>query len=311
MVTFGRRAVGAVLVGALALSGAVALLRGPATAADAAAAAVVPAPSVDLRIERVSPKPETYGVGIVVRISFDRAVPKAARMAVTDRITVTSSVPIGEAGWAWTDRRTAVFRPREFWPAHATVTVRAQPTGEVIGQKSGRDLRWFGEADGTFDTGPARVLTIDARTDQATVVRDGELVRTIPVSLGMPGWETRSGIKVLMEKYRVKRMTSQSIGAEDPYILDAPHAIRLTATGEFIHAAPWATARLGVRNGSHGCTNVSDADARWLYKHHLYGDPVITTGTSRHMEADNGAGGVWNVPWSTWLTGDVPTAQAR
>ncbi|MGB7981500.1 MAG: L,D-transpeptidase [Candidatus Nanopelagicales bacterium] len=306
MVLDRRRAVGAVLAVTLALGGGAALVRGPATAADnGAPGSVAPARSVDLRIERVSPKPETYGVGIVVRIILDRNVPTSARTAVTDRITVSSTVPIGEAGWAWTDRRTAVFRPRGFWPAHAEVTVRAQPTGEVIGQKSGRDLRWAGAADSSFRIGPSRVMTIDARTDQATVVRDGALVRTIPVSLGMPGWETRSGTKVLMEKYRVKRMTSQSIGAEDPYILDAPNAIRLTATGEFIHAAAWATSRLGVRNGSHGCTNVSQADARWLYKHHLYGDPVITTGTSRPMEVDNGAGGVWNVPWETWLTGYV------
>ncbi len=281
-------------------------MRGPATAADGGnPAAVAPVPGIDLRIERVSPKPETYGVGIVVRIILDRNVPKAARTAVTDRITVSSSVPLGEAGWAWTDRRTAVYRPKEFWPAHATVSIHADPTGEVIGQKSGRDLRWAGEADSTFTIGPSRVMTIDARTDQAIVVRDGKLVRTIAVSLGMPGWETRSGIKVLMEKYKVKRMTSESIGAEDPYVLDAPYAIRLTRSGEFIHAAPWATARLGVRNGSHGCTNVSDDDAVWLYKHHLYGDPVITTGTKRRMETDNGAGGVWNVPWETWLTGGV------
>ncbi len=288
---------GAVIAAVLVLGSGMVVFRGPATAADSVAAGeVAPAAGTDLRIERVSPRPETYGVGIVVRIFFDHDVPESARTAVTDRITVTSSAPIGESGWAWSDPRTAVFRPKDFWPAHSTVTIGAHPTGEVLGQVSGEDLRWSGQADGAFSIGASQVITVDAHTDQATVVRDGQTVRTMPISLGMPGWETRSGIKVLMEKYQVKRMTSASIGAEDPYILDAPHAIRLTDSGEFIHAAPWATARLGRRNGSHGCTNVSDADATWLYDHHLYGDPVITTGTSRPMEPDNGAGGVWNVP---------------
>lgn len=296
--------IGAVLAASLVLAVGVVVFRGPATAADTGTVvAGTPAASTDLRIERVSPRPETYGVGIVVRIFFDHDVPKAARAAVTDRITVTSSVPIGAAGWAWTDPRTAVFRPREFWPAHSTVTINAHPTGEVLGTVSGEDLRWAGKADGQFSIGASQIITVDAQTDQATVVRDGQTVRSMPISLGMPGWETRSGIKVLMEKYEVKTMTSESIGAEDPYVLDAPHAIRLTDSGEFIHAAPWATARLGRSNGSHGCTNVSEADARWLYWHHLYGDPVITTGTTRPMEPHNGAGGAWNVPWDTWLTG--------
>lgn len=292
--------IGAVITATLLLCAGVVVFRGPATAADTDTGA---APSSYLRIERVSPRPETYGVGIVVRVMFTRNVPESARTAVTDRISVTSSVPIGEAGWAWTDARTAVFRPRDFWPAHSTVRVSALPTDEILGRTRARDLRWAGWVDTSFSTGASQVITIDAHTDQATVVRDGQPLRTIPVSLGKPGWETRSGIKVLMEKYRVKTMTSESIGADDPYIIEAPYAIRLTNTGEFIHSAPWATARLGRSNGSHGCTNVSDADARWLYRHHLYGDPVITTGTIRAMEPGNGAGGVWNVPWETWLTG--------
>jgi lipoprotein-anchoring transpeptidase ErfK/SrfK len=216
---------------------------------------------------------------------------------------VTSSEPIGPAAWAWSDPRTAIFRPKEFWPGHATVTVSAAPTYAVLGRADDRDIRWAGGASSTFSTGPARVITVDAQTDQATVVADGVTVRTMPVSLGMDGWETRSGTKVLMEKYEVKHMTSESIGAEDEYELDVPYAIRLTNSGEFIHAAPWATDRLGRWNGSHGCTNVSMADAKWLYHNHLYGDPVITTGTSRSMDPSNGAGGVWNVPWKTWKAG--------
>lgn len=306
----GKRSIAVGLVIATTLSvGACA----PAPSGDLVPAAqpvpaVEPTPATVLGIERVSPSPETYGIGIVVRITFDHDVPVAARDAVTAKIQVTSSKPLGTAAWAWSDARTAVYRPKEFWPGHASVTISASPTYDVVGHEDGRDLRWGGSASQAFRTGAAQIITVNGQTDQATVVRDGTTIRSMPVSLGMPGWETRSGIKVLMEKYEVKHMTSDSIGAEDEYALDVPYAIRLTNSGEFIHAAPWAEGRLGRYNGSHGCTNLSMADAAWLYDNHLYGDPVVTVGTSRAMESGNGAGGVWNVPWRTWRAGRASTA---
>jgi len=298
-----------VAAAALGIAAVMALGSCGAPAREAASARVEPValssptPATILRFERVSPRPETYGVGIVVRVTFDQDVPKNLRSSVTSLIDVTSTKPIGKAAWAWSDARTAIYRPKEFWPGHATVTISAAPTYEVIGHVDGADLRWGGSVSSSFRTGPAQVITVNGQTHQATVVRDGAPIRTMPVSLGMPDWETRSGVKVLMEKYEVRQMTSESIGAEEEYELDVPYAIRLTNSGEFIHAAPWATGRLGRTNGSHGCTNLSMADAEWLYHNHLYGDPVVTSGTPRYMDYANGAGGVWNVPWEAWKAG--------
>ena len=258
-----------------------------------------------LGVEHVSPSPYTYGVGIVVKVTFDKDVPKSARDAVTSKIHVSSTKDIGPAGWAWSGSRTAIYRPKEFWPAHTTVTIKSAPTHDVIGRDGKKDLRWGGSINREFKTGYSQVVKVNDPTHQASVVRDGKTIRTMPTSLGMPGWETRSGVKVLMEKYEVKRMTSGSIGAEEDYELDVPYAIRLTNSGEFIHAAPWATGRLGRYDGSHGCTNLSMADAKWLYDNHQYGDPVVTTGTNRQMTADNGGGGPWNVSWTKWKTGSI------
>lgn len=80
-------------------------------------------------------------------------------------------------------------------------------------------------------------------------------------------------------------------------------AIRLTDSGESTDAAPWATGRLGRSKGSHGCINVSDADAGMVVPAPPVRRPLITRVTTRAMEPDNGAGGVWNIPWDTWLTG--------
>ena len=91
-----------------------------------------------------------------------------------------------------------------------------------------------------------------------------------------------------------------SIGGSEAYDLDVPYAMRLTATGEFVHGAPWSEWAQGSQNVSHGCTNVSLDNAIWLFENTLIGDPVITVGTGRPTEEWNGLGGIWNFDWSEW-----------
>ena len=83
-------------------------------------------------------------------------------------------------------------------------------------------------------------------------------------------------------------MTNQMIGAREEYDLRVKYAMRITSSGEFLHAAPWNAAYFGRRNASHGCVGMSTGDAAWLFNRTLIGDPVVTTGTSRRMEHGNG-----------------------
>jgi lipoprotein-anchoring transpeptidase ErfK/SrfK len=306
----------AIGVAALGMTG-IALIAGPVTAqhpnapgqraaAAQPAVATPPARSVeDLGVERMTPEAGTFGTGITVRVHFTDPVPAAARDAVTDEIDVAASQDIGPAGWAWLDDDTAVYRPKEFWPAGTHVHVTTDPALTPIPTDGPADLLWVGDLDRSFRIGRSQVIQVDADTHRAAVTRGDEVVRTMPVSLGKEGWATRSGVKTLMEAYEVKEMTGASIDAEEDYTLQVPYAIRLTDSGEFIHGAPWAEANLGRVNGSHGCTSLSVKDAQWLYEHHLVGDPVITTGTGRGIDATNGTGAVWNVQWSTWLAGSM------
>ena len=76
---------------------------------------------------------------------------------------------------------------------------------------------------------------------------------------------------------------------------DVPYAMRITWSGEYVHGAPWSEWAQGKQDVSHGCTNVSLANGKWLFENSLVGDPVETTGTGRPMEPGNGWGGGWNV----------------
>ena len=61
--------------------------------------------------------------------------------------------------------------------------------------------------------------------------------------------------------------------------------MRVTYSGEFIHAAPWSVGSQGYANVSHGCTGMSTANADWLYHMTVRGDVVEYVGTDRAHRA--------------------------
>ena len=114
------------------------------------------------------------------------------------------------------------------------------------------------------------VSKVNAQTHQMRTFVDGKLAKTTPITTGKAGFTTRSGTKVIIEKFRSKRMNSETVGiardAPEGYdINDVEYAMRLTYSGEFLHAAPWSVASQGHENVSHGCTGMSTANAKWIY----------------------------------------------
>ena len=61
--------------------------------------------------------------------------------------------------------------------------------------------------------------------------------------------------------------------------------MRVTYSGEFIHAAPWSVGSQGCANVSHGCTGMSTDNADWLYHMSVRGDVVEYVGTDRSHRA--------------------------
>ncbi|GAA1427570.1 Ig-like domain-containing protein [Microlunatus lacustris] len=244
------------------------------------------------------PLPDSkVGVGMPVVLTLD--VPVTDRKEFEKNLHVTAE-PAQKGSWSWLSSTQVRYRPAEYWEPGTKVTVDA----DLNGVDAGQGIYGQTSASTSFTVGRSMVTKVDLAKDVAKVYRDGKLARTILVSGGKPGWETRSGTKLIMAKEFNKTMTNEMIGAEEDYSLVARYALRITNSGEFLHSAPWNAGSFGRRNASHGCVGMSVSDSQWLYENSLIGDPVVTTGTDRALEQGNGYAD-WDISYATFAKGSA------
>lgn len=245
---------------------------------------------------------ETVGVGMPVVVTFD--LPVSDRAAFERQMTVTSS-PRQAGSWHWLSDLEAHWRPRSYWQpgtdVHVELDINSVAAGEGLYGQESRSI--------DFRVGDSVVSKVDVDAHVMRTFINGKLARTIPVSAGKPGWETRSGTKVIIEKFRRKRMDASTIGVseDDPEYYDlanVQYALRVTYSGEFLHAAPWSAGSQGSANVSHGCVGMSVADAAWLYDLTHRGDVVEVTGSDRQMSLTNGYGD-WNASFADYRAGSA------
>lgn len=253
--------------------------------------------------EKAKKSLQKFGVGVIPKVTFSKEVPVANRKALTDRIQVTAAPTPVNGSWRWIDSTTAAFRPStKFWPGHSTVTMTANLANARIAGGKGKEDSWgTGTVTGGFKTARALVVYLNGSSDSGYTTIDGKKVKRYGISLGQPGFTTRSGIKTITDIIRVQRMTNEGVTTSEVYDLQVPFAMRLTDTGEFLHGAPW-NGNIGYANTSHGCSNLTYDVAQWHFNRVMYGDPVITTGTGRKMELWNGPGALWNIPYKKWAS---------
>ncbi len=246
---------------------------------------------------------QTVGVGMPVIVRFD--VPVSDQASIEKHLEVTSK-PAQAGSFHWISNTEVHWRPRTYWQPGTDVTVKA----DIGGVSAGNGI--YGQKDRVlnFHVGDSMVSKVDMNSHQMRVFRNGKQIRTIPITTGeQPKFTTRSGTKVIVEKFRHKRMNSETIGIDpasaDGYDLDdVEYAMRVTYTGEFIHAAPWSVGQQGNSNVSHGCTGMSTANAGWLYDNSLVGDVVQYTGTDRGTDLTNGFGD-WNESFADYKAGSA------
>jgi lipoprotein-anchoring transpeptidase ErfK/SrfK len=235
----------------------------------------------------------TYGVAMPVAVDFESDVPVSARAAVERRLLVHSDPPQPGA-WHWFGGRQVLYRPPQYWQPGTKLTVRSALGGQPIGGR-------FGDMDrsATVTIGRDLRIDVDNATKQMTVTRDGQVIKTLPVSLGKPSTQSSSGTMVIMDKQEKTVFDTTREDGPNGYRIDIAYAQRLTWGGQFIHAAPWSVRDQGVRNVSHGCVNVSTSFAVWLFQQTLIGDPVTVRGTGRALDPGDGWT-AWNMPWSEY-----------
>jgi lipoprotein-anchoring transpeptidase ErfK/SrfK len=238
-----------------------------------------------------------FGVGMPLTVNFDEAVKD--RAAVEEAMIVRTPTPV-EGAWYWTGPTQAIYRPKNYWPGNIDIEldldlrgVEASPG--LWGESNSRTL---------YRTTDSVVMEADAQTLMMKVFINGKKERTIPVTMGMDGYETLSGTKLIMTKERTRIMDNATAGVseDDPdhYRVKVDYAMRLTWHGEFLHASPWAAGAWGNRRISHGCTSMSLDNAGWLFSVTNIGDPIEITGTPLKQNPGNGIT-VWNISWDDWL----------
>ncbi|MGI9125034.1 MAG: L,D-transpeptidase [Mycobacterium sp.] len=201
-------------------------------------------------------------VGVAKPIIIDFQRPIANRPLAEQAIHISSNPPVPGA-YYWTTDTQVRWRPYNFWPAGTVVNIDAS------GAKS------------SFRVGDSLIATINDATHQMTVTRNGKVENTFPVSMGMPDGkhETKNGTYYVLEKFPQIVMDSSTYGvpvnSADGYKLNVQWAVRIDNSGGFVHSAPWSVGDQGKRNVSHGCINLSPANAKWFYDNFGSGDPII------------------------------------
>ncbi|KQH75125.1 hypothetical protein AO501_07385 [Mycobacterium gordonae] len=276
---------------------------------------VVPSGQTAVRLTTTANTPlrdeGTYGVGTVVVARFDQAIPD--RAAAERSLRISTNPPV-DGAWNWVDNQTAHWRPQRYYPPGTSVTA----TADLYGKALGEGLYGQDDVQVSFRIGEAHIAIADNATKQVTVYDNGNLVRTMPTSMGMGGSQTiggrtfsfwtQPGIYTVMDKANPVIMDSSTYGlpinSRLGYRETISYATRISPDGIYLHQLDDTVWAQGNTNVSHGCLNLNAANARWFFSFSQPGDVVEVRNTGGAPLAI-GQNGDWSVPWDLWLAGSA------
>jgi lipoprotein-anchoring transpeptidase ErfK/SrfK len=249
------------------------------------------------------PAPDSdVGVGQPIVVRFDAAV--TDRAAAEKALAVTANPP-QPGSWFWMSNTEVHYRPQSYWQPGSTVTLNARLYGVDLGDGL------YGQADRTetFRVHDAWIAKADGATKTMQIFDNGQLVKTMPISLGSPGFPTHNGPHVISDRQPSIIMDSCTYGVckgqrgyyRERVDLDE----RISSDGEFVHSAPWSVGQQGDSNVSHGCVNLSPANAQWFYDHFGLGDVVEITNSGGHPLPVWDTYGDWTLAWPQWQAGSA------
>ena len=245
---------------------------------------------------------EVVGVGQPIAVRFDEDIPN--RLAAQNAISVVTTPPV-DGAFYWLSSSEVRWRPAEYWKPGTTVEVSVKTYGVDLGNGL------FGQDDVStrFTIGDQIIATADDTTKTLSVRRNGELVKTMPMSMGKDSTPTDNGAYIIGDRYPNLIMDSSTYGvpvnSPDGYRLDVDWATQMSYSGIYVHSAPWSVNSQGRANVSHGCLNVSPANAVWFYENTKRGDIVEVVNTVGPTLSGTDGLGDWNIPWEQWRAGNV------
>jgi lipoprotein-anchoring transpeptidase ErfK/SrfK len=216
----------------------------------------------------------TVGVAQPIIINFQRPIADAG---MAEQAVHISSEPPVSGRFYWLTPTQLRWRPNNFWPAHTNVHIDAAGTMS------------------DFHIGDTLVATADDATHQMTVTRNGAVVKTIPMSMGMAagGHQTPNGTYYVLDKKATVVMDSSTYGvpvnSTYGYKVTVEDAVRFDNSGDYVHSAPWSVDDQGKRNVSHGCINISPSNAKWFYDNFGTGDPIVVKNSTGSYSKTDGS----------------------
>jgi len=245
---------------------------------------------------------EVVGIGQPVAVRFDENIPN--RLAAQRAITVTTNPPV-EGAFYWLSNREVRWRPAQYWKPGTTVDVAVNTYGVDLGDGL------FGQENVTthFTIGDEVIATVDDSTKTMTVRQNGEVVKTMPVSMGKNSTPTNNGTFIVGDRFGHLVMDSSTYGvpsnSPNGYRTEVDYATQISYSGIYVHAAPWSVGSQGYSNVSHGCLNVNTSNAQWFYNNTKRGDIVEISNTVGSILPGEDGLGDWNIPWEQWRAGNA------
>jgi lipoprotein-anchoring transpeptidase ErfK/SrfK len=253
----------------------------------------------------------TVGVGSPIIASFSRPVPNDERAMVEARLAV-SVRPSVVGAWHWMSDQEVHWRPPKYWKRGTAVTVSADLNQLYLG----KGVWGSGKHATSFHIGDSHVSRVDVARHMMYVYRNGALVRSMPISAGRDKYPTKNGVHITFEKSQLVTMDSATVGiprnSPDGYYEKVYWDVRISYGGAFVHAAPWSVGEQGRVNVSHGCVNLSTANATWFYYFSQRGDIVDVYNSGAAPDTADPGMADWNMSWANWVAGDAaPSAAAQ
>ena len=271
-----------------------------------------PAGHVDLTVATVAPAQQAYpsfvpppssgsvGVGQPLVVRFDHAVHD--RAAAEAALQVTTK-PAQAGAWYWLSDTEVHYRPQTYWAAGTTITLAAG----LFGVDLGGGVWGATSRSETIHVHDSWLAKADGNAEQMQIFHNGAPVKTMPISLGSPGHPSHVGPHVISDKQPSIVMDSCTYGVcpgqpgyyKEQVDLDE----RISNDGEFVHSAPWSVGSQGGQNVSHGCVNLSPANAQWFFDHFGLGDVVEITNSGGPPLPLSDTYGDWELSWAQWQRG--------